>query len=202
MYPKIPRSFFERDNVVQISKELIGKVLCTNFGGCLTAGIIVETEAYNGRTDQACHAYPHVRTPRTETIYGPPGFSYIYLCYGIHHLFNIVTNREGLADAILIRGIEPIEGVKEMMKRRGREKLTPAITNGPGKLSQAMGIRTAHNKTDLTGDKIWLEERGVNLEKAEIEAGTRIGVEYAGADAQLPWRFILKNSKWVSRRKL
>lgn len=199
MYPKVPRSFYERDDVVQISKDLIGKVLCTHFDGILTSGMIVETEAYNGRTDAACHAYPDVRTSRTETLYGPPGFAYVYLCYGIHHLFNVVTNQEGAADAILIRAIEPIDGVEEMIQRRGREKLNPIITNGPGKLSQALGITTALNETDLLKDKIWVEERGFNFTSNEIKASERIGVDYAGEDARLPWRFTLKGSEWVSK---
>lgn len=199
MYPKLPRTFYERDDVVQISKELIGKVLCTKFDGNLTAGMIVETEAYNGRTDQACHAYPNVKTARTETLYGPPGFSYVYLCYGIHHLFNIVTNREELADAILVRAIEPKEGIEKMAERRGQERPSPIITNGPGKLSQALGITTSNDKTDLLGDEVWLEDRGVNFGGKEIEASPRIGVDYAGEDAKLPWRFTIKNSEWVSR---
>lgn len=199
MYPKLPRTFYERDDVVQISKELIGKVLCTKFDGNLTVGMIVETEAYNGRTDRACHAYPNVKTARTETLYGPPGFSYVYLCYGIHHLFNIVTNREELADAILVRAIEPKEGIEKMAERRGQESPSPIIANGPGKLSQALGITTSNDKTDLLGDEVWLEDRGVTFGGKEIEASPRIGVDYAGEDAKLPWRFTIKDSEWVSR---
>ncbi|MGN8226171.1 DNA-3-methyladenine glycosylase [Gracilimonas sp. BCB1] len=199
MSSKLPRSFYQRDEVVQISKELIGKVICTNFDGVQTAGVIVETEAYNGRTDRACHAYPDVRTSRTETIYGPPGYAYVYLCYGIHHLFNVVTNREGLADAILIRAIQPIEGEEIMVKRRGKNKLQPVITNGPGKLSQAMGITTSNNECDLLGDIIWIEDRGIEFAEKEIEASPRIGVDYAGEDAKLPWRFTVKGSRWISK---
>lgn len=199
MYSKVPRTFYKRDDVVQISKDLIGKVLCTHFDGILTSGMIVETEAYNGRTDAACHAYPDVRTSRTETLYGPPGFAYVYLCYGIHHLFNVVTNREGVADAILVRAVKPMDGIEEMIKRRGKEKLNPVITNGPGKMSQALGITTARNETDLLGDKIWVEERGFSFSSNEIKASTRIGVDYAGEDARLPWRFTLKGSEWVSK---
>ncbi|MEQ8523641.1 DNA-3-methyladenine glycosylase [Gracilimonas sp.] len=199
MASKLPRSFYERDDVVQISKELIGKVICTNFDGVLTKGIIAETEAYNGRTDRACHAYPDVRTARTETIYGPPGYAYIYLCYGIHHLFNVVTNKEGLADAILIRAIKPVEGEDVMVQRRGREKLQPVITNGPGKLSQALGITTSNNESDLLGDIIWIEDRGIKFEEEEIASSPRIGVDYAGEDAKLPWRFTIRDSKWVSK---
>lgn len=198
MAKKLPRSFYERDDVVKISRELIGKRLCTVIDGVKTSGMIVETEAYNGRTDAACHAYPEVRTKRTETLYGPPGYSYIYLCYGIHHLFNVVTNREGLADAILIRAVEPDEGTSYMLERRNKDMLKPVISNGPGKLSQALGLTTELDQTDLLGDTIWIEqgEKGAGM---EIEASPRIGVEYAGEDAKLPWRFTLKGSKWVSK---
>ncbi|MCH2450071.1 MAG: DNA-3-methyladenine glycosylase [Gracilimonas sp.] len=199
MVKKVPRSFYEQDNVVSISKELVGKALCTNVDGVFTAGMIVETEAYNGRTDRACHAYPYVRTKRTETLYSRPGIAYVYLCYGIHHLFNIVTNKEGLADAVLIRAIQPLEGENDMAKRRRKEHIKPIISNGPGKLSQALGITTSHDKTDLLGDTIWVEDRGIEIPKGAIKASKRIGVEYAGKDAELPWRFTLKNSEWVSR---
>lgn len=199
MSTKLSREFFERDDVVQISRDLIGKELYTNLGGTVTSGIIVETEAYNGRTDRACHAYPDVRTARTETIYGPPGFAYVYLCYGIHHLFNIVTNKEGLADAILVRAVEPVKGIDKMLERRGREKLDPTVTNGPGKLSQALGITTDHDQTNLFGDTLWIEERERKVKDSEIKASARIGVDYAGEDAKLPWRFTLKGSSWVSK---
>ncbi len=199
MPSKLSRSFYERDDVVQISKELLGKVICTKFNGVQTAGIIVETEAYNGRTDRACHAYPDVRTARTETIYGPPGYAYVYLCYGIHHLFNVVTNREGLADAVLIRAIEPIEGEGVMVQRRGKDQLKPIITNGPGKLSQALGITTSNNENDLLGDIIWIEDREIEFAEKEIEASPRIGVDYAGEDAKLPWRFTVEGSRWISK---
>ncbi|MFD2532885.1 DNA-3-methyladenine glycosylase [Gracilimonas halophila] len=199
MIKKIPRSFYERDDVVSISKELVGKVLCTNVDGVSTSAMIVETEAYNGRTDRACHAYPDVRTKRTETLYLKPGIAYVYLCYGIHHLFNIVTNKEGLADAVLIRAVKPLEGESYMAERRGQEQIKPSISNGPGKLAQALGITTSYDKTDLLGETIWVEDRGIKVPLDAIKAGKRIGVEYAGKDADLPWRFTLKNSEWVSR---
>lgn len=200
MYSKISRSFYDRDDVVQISRELLGKVLCTKIDGVYAAGIIVETEAYNGRTDRACHAYPDVRTARTETLYDSPGIAYVYLCYGIHHLFNIVTNKKGLADAVLIRAIEPVNGEEQMVRRRGKEEFKPVIANGPGKLSQAMGITTALNKTDLLGDTIWIEDRGNNPSVDQINAGERIGVDFAGEDAKLPWRFTIQNSSWLSKK--
>jgi DNA-3-methyladenine glycosylase len=199
MSKKLPRSFYERDDVVQISKDLIGKVLCTYFNGIQTSGKIVETEAYDGRNDKACHAHLNRRTKRTEVMYGSPGYAYVYLCYGIHHLFNIVTNREGLADAVLIRAIEPLEGAEEMVKRRGKEHLTKAIGNGPGKLSEALGIRKAHYGTDLTGNNIWIEDRNIEISENNIISSERVGIDYAEEDADLPWRFSIKESKWVSK---
>lgn len=199
MSKKLPRTFYERDDVVQISRDIIGKVLCTKVDGVFTSGMIVESEAYHGRIDQACHAYPNVKTPRTSIMYGPPGFAYVYLCYGIHHLFNIVTNKEGFADAILIRAIQPIDGIETMMERRGKSKLHPSVGNGPGILSQALGITTQLYGSDLLGNTIWIEERDTDIRESDIAASSRIGVAYAGEDANLPWRFTLKNSKWLSK---
>lgn len=197
---KLSRSFYERADVVQISKDLIGKVLCTQINGVLTKAEIVETEAYNGRTDKACHAHLQTRTKRTEVMYGPPGHAYIYLCYGIHHLFNIVTHKDGYADAVLIRGVKPLVGADHMVIRRGKEKLKPVIANGPGKLSQAMGITTDLNKTDLLRENIWVEDHQNHIRSDQIIASKRIGVDYAGEDALLPWRFTLKGSKWISKK--
>lgn len=199
MSTPLPRDFYQRDDVVQISRDLIGKVLCTRINGKYTTGRIVETEAYDGRNDKACHAHLNKRTKRTEVMYGKPGHAYIYLCYGIHHLFNIVTNREGLADAVLVRGIQPLEGIEHMLERRNKSKLVPAVGNGPGILSQALGITTDLYGTDLLGDRIWIEDRASAIPPGDIEASPRIGVDYAGEDANLPWRFTLKSSKWVSR---
>lgn len=195
----LPSSFFAGNDVTRITHSLLGKVLCTRINGSLTSGIIVEAEAYNGRIDRACHAYPNIRTPRTSIIYGKPGMAYVYLCYGIHHLFNIVTNREGLADAILIRAIEPLEGIEEMQLRRKKKVLNPSLTNGPGKLSQALGITTSHYGVDLTGQTIWIEDRGYRYPEESIAASARIGVDYAGEDALLPWRFYVSESKWLSK---
>jgi len=199
MASKLSRSFYERNDVVNISRDLIGKFLCTRFNGILTSGMIVETEAYNGRTDRASHAFPDVRTKRTETMYGPPGRAYVYLCYGIHHLFNVVTNKEGYADAILIRALKPEKGIEQMLERRDRNKLDPAVSNGPGKLSQALGIKTDHDQKDLMGEEIWIEDRNIEITDNQILTAERVGIEYAGEDARLPWRFVLKDSKWLSK---
>ena len=182
--------FYQRPDVVEVSRDLLGKVLCTRFDGVLTAGIITETEAYCGRNDKACHANGGTRTARTEVMYGPPGHSYVYLCYGIHHLFNVVTNREGLADAVLIRGIEPVDGVDIMKQRRGFSTVT-GLSDGPGKLTQALGIKTSMTGCSLMEPPVWIEDRGIPASDNVIEATPRIGVDYAGEHALRDWRFLV-----------
>lgn len=186
---KISREFYLRDDVVKISRELLGKVLCTNIDGLYTSGIITETEAYMGAIDKASHAYNNRRTNRTEVIFGEGGIAYVYLCYGIHHLFNIVTHKKDTPHAILVRAIKPLEGVEIMMQRRNAQKITDKMTIGPGTVSQALGITTKHTGVDLTGDLIWLEDRGITVRPKDIIVGPRVGVDYAGEDALLPYRF-------------
>lgn len=181
-------SFYENPDVVDVSRKLLGKMLCSTVDGKFTSGIISETEAYCGRNDKACHANNGKRTKRTEVMFGRPGHAYIYLCYGIHHLFNVVTNRNGLADAVLIRGIIPRDGVETMKKRRHTDRLNN-LTNGPGKLTQAMGITTRLNKTDLRESPVWIEDRGIPISSSDIHSSKRIGVEYAGEHADRHWRF-------------
>lgn len=196
---KLPLSFYRKSDVVEISRQLIGKILCTRIGGAsLTSGMIVETEAYCGRNDRACHANNDNRTGRTEIMFHNGGKAYVYLCYGIHHLFNVVTNIEDKADAVLIRAIEPMEGVDQMLYRRSFKHNKPALTAGPGRLTQALGITTDFNGTDLTGDTIWIEDRNPSVESSQIESSPRIGVDYAGEHAKRPWRFYLSNNRWVS----
>ncbi len=196
-FTKLPRSFYERSNVVEIAQDLVGKYLFTNLNGVLTVGKIIETEAYNGRNDRASHAYGR-KTKRTEVMYGEGGHAYIYLCYGIHHLFNVVTNKNGLADAVLIRAIEPIHGMDDMMRRRNKTT-DRNLTSGPGILSQALGICREMSGVDLTGDKLWIMKKGdVDI---NVEIDRRVGVDYAKEDAFLPWRFWLKGSMWVSKGK-
>ena len=195
VYEKLPRSFYQRSDVVQIAKDLLGKVLFTQIDGVLTAGKIVETEAYCGRGDKACHAN-NKRTPRTEVMYEDGGKAYVYLCYGIHHLFNVVTNDVGLADAVLIRALEPMEGAGVMKERRKSTKAK--LASGPGTLSQAMGIHVKMTGEDLLADKIWIAYNS-KPEKPEILTDTRIGVEYAEEDALKPWRFVIAGNKFVSK---
>jgi DNA-3-methyladenine glycosylase len=196
----LPEDFYIRKHVVQIAKELLGKVLVTNFEGERTAGMIVETEAYAGVGDKASHAYGGRRTARTETMYSRGGVAYVYLCYGIHHLFNVVTNTEDIPHAVLIRAVEPMEGVDIMLARRGKPKLTPQLTAGPGALSQALGINTGHTGLSLN-THIFIEDRGIKIKSRDIEAGTRVGVAYAEEDAYMPYRFWIKGNPYVSKGK-
>jgi DNA-3-methyladenine glycosylase len=192
---KLGKAFFRRKNVVTISSELIGKFLVTNFSDTLTSGMIIETEAYNGVVDKASHAYDGRRTKRNEIMYGESGISYVYLCYGIHHLFNIVTNEEEIPHAVLVRAIIPVDGVSTILKRRKHIKVTKKTADGPGTVSQALGIKTAHSGLSVIDSKfMWVEDRGVKFPKKEINAGPRIGVDYAGEDARLPYRFRLSDN--------
>lgn len=186
---KLKKGYYLEPDVVKLARDLIGKVLVTREGKALTSGIITETEAYNGVVDKASHAYGNRRTDRTETMFKEGGISYVYLCYGIHHLFNVVTNVKDHPHAILIRAIQPLQGKDIILKRRGILKPDKKMCIGPGKVSQALGITIKHNNLDLTGDKIWIEDRGLKVKQKDIFAGPRIGVDYAGEDAKLPYRF-------------
>jgi DNA-3-methyladenine glycosylase len=197
---KLSKDFYTRSDVVLIAKELLGKKICTRINGNITSGIIVETEAYRGTGDKACHANENKRTQRTKIFYEQGGFAYVYLCYGIHHLFNIITNEKDKADAVLIRAVQPIEGIDIMLQRRNFSEPKFNLTAGPGAMSQAMGITTQHYGIELTGDTIWLEEH-LNIISREIIASPRVGVGYAGEDALLLWRFRIKDNEWVSRAK-
>lgn len=195
---KLDQSFFQRESVTEVAADLVGKTLCTWFDRQLTCGVIVETEAYS-YTERACHAYNNRRTARTETLFHSPGTCYVYLCYGIHKLFNIVTNRKGIAEAVLIRAVEPVEGLEIMLQRRGFSEKNRELTSGPGKLSQALGIGLNHDKLNLFGNNIWVEDQGHDPGDNQIERSARIGVAYAKKDALLPWRFSLRENEWVSR---
>ncbi|MCK5280175.1 MAG: DNA-3-methyladenine glycosylase [Cyclobacteriaceae bacterium] len=191
-------SWYRNDDVTEIAKQLLGKLLCTNFGGVVTKGKIVETEAYSGYNDKACHANNQKKTKRNKVMFAHGGHAYVYLCYGIHHLFNVVTNKEGSADAVLIRAVEPVEGVEIMLKRRSMTKVEKRLTAGPGVLSQALGIQTIHYGTALNSNSIWIEE-GEPVGNDQVGSTTRIGVDYAEGDALKPWRFYIKENGWVSR---
>ena len=198
---KLEIEFYRRENVLTISRELLGKILCTNFKGNLTTGIIVETEAYAGVDDMASHAYGGRRTKRTETMYAEAGTAYVYLCYGIHHLFNVVTNVEGIPHAILIRAIEPTVGIDTMLKRRKMGTLKTNLTAGPGILSQALGISIHHSEISLLEDNIWINDNHPSDRYIDIISSPRVGCQNAGKDANNPWRFRIKGNKWVSPAK-
>lgn len=198
---KLSKDFYTRPKVVELAQELIGKYLYTNIDGMLTGGMIVETEAYAGENDQACHAHLSRRTKRTEIMYQEGGVAYVYLVYGIYHLFNIITNERNKADAVLVRAIEPEIGIEEMLLRRNMAAVKPNLTAGPGVMSIAMGINKKIYGADLTGSTVWLEDKGIQFPSEEITAGPRIGIDYAGEDAKLPWRFWLKGNKWVSKKR-
>jgi len=187
---KLPDDYFEREDVVELSRSLLGKVLCTRIDRRMTAAVITETEAYAGVTDRASHAFGGRRTRRTEPLFGPPGHAYVYLCYGIHHLFNVVSAGVGVPHAILVRAGRPIDGAETMLRRRRRPSVDPGLMGGPGTFGQALGITTALTGTSLRGDTIWLEDQGLSIPEKSIRVGPRVGVDYAGADADLPYRFI------------
>lgn len=195
----LPREYYQNKDVLFLSRDLLGKFLLTRCGPTVTGGMIVETEAYRGPEDRASHAFGNRRTKRNEVMYHIGGICYIYLCYGLHVLFNVVTNVEDIPHAILIRAIEPTEGIDEMLKRRKKTKLVRQLTSGPGALTQALGIQLAHNGFALNGKTIWIEDRKVNIPLENIEAIPRVGINYAKEDALLPWRFRIKDNPWTTR---
>jgi DNA-3-methyladenine glycosylase len=198
---KIPRAYYQQPDVVALARDLLGKYLYSRIDGVLTGGRIVETEAYAHAGDQACHSHLGRFTKRTRVMYEAGGVAYVYLIYGRYALFNIITNEAGKADAVLIRGLEPTEGLPEMQLRRGLAQPTRNLTGGPGLLTQALGIGVQHYGTDLTGDLIWLEDHQEPVAPAAVVASPRVGIDYAGPDAALPWRFRIKDSKWTSPAK-
>ena len=196
----LPKEFYLREDTPQIARDLLGKVLVTRIRGVKTSGMIVETEAYTV-TDRACHAFGYRRTKRNEIMYQEGGHAYIYICYGIHHLFNAVTNIENEPHAVLIRAVEPLEGLPAMQKRRKAKTLSTGLTAGPGSLATALGIKTDFNGCSLAGSRIAIEDRGLHIRPKEILSSQRVGINFAGPDAHLPWRFRIRGNKWTSRAK-
>ncbi|MGC1242940.1 MAG: DNA-3-methyladenine glycosylase [Chryseosolibacter sp.] len=195
---KLKEDFYQRTDVVKIARELLGKELYTRINGVLTGGRIVETEAYSWK-ERGCHAYGARKTARNEVMFRKGGFAYVYMCYGIHYLFNVVTNREDTPEAVLVRALEPLEGVGEMKLRRIVPENGFHLTSGPGKLTKALGIGRSFNGKFLLDDEIWIEDPGTKVAKASIAASERIGIDYAGEDARLPWRFTIRDNAWVSK---
>lgn len=192
----LPARFYLKKNVTTIARQLIGKVLLTEIDGHVAGGIIVETEAYSFK-EKGCHAYRGM-TKRNEVMFSNGGIAYVYLCYGVHEMFNVVTNVKGKADAVLIRALEPVVGIDTMIDRMNTNSVR-RITSGPGKLTRALGIDRSFNGKNLGGHEIWIEEQNRAVKSGDIASGPRIGIDYAGDDALLPWRFFLKNSIWVSK---
>jgi DNA-3-methyladenine glycosylase len=196
---KLDASFYTHADVVRISRALLGKVLCTHLHGQRTEAIIVETEAYAGVNDKASHAYGGRRTPRTEVMYCEGGTAYIYLCYGMYSLFNVVTNVKDVPHAVLIRGAAPLTGVDVMLERMQKSKCTPTLLTGPGKLSKALGLHYSLTGASLLGDRIWIEDRGIRIPAGAVDVTPRIGIDYAGDDAALPYRFVVKDYSFPAK---
>lgn len=197
---KLPLSFYLRDDAVAVAKELLGKVLVTAWNGERTSGRIVETEAYAGEMDRASHASKG-RTDRTEVMFGSGGRAYVYLCYGVHQMFNIVTAVEGVPHAVLIRAVEPIEGKAIMLKRTGKKKWDETLTSGPGRVGKAFGFHTSQCGVSLTGDELFVADDGFRVGANDVASSPRIGVDYAGEHAAWHYRFYLKASRYVSGKK-
>lgn len=196
---KLAPEYYLNEDVISLAKDLLGKVLYTKINGETTAGIIVETEAYFGVKDKASHAYGGRRTNRTETMYAQGGIAYVYLCYGMHNLFNIVTSAQDNPHAVLVRGIEPLIGVDIIEQRRNMSHNKSAISSGPGSAAKALGIDRAFNAKDLSGDEIWIEDQQINFTDGEIATAPRVGIAYAQEHALLPLRFFVKSNKYVSK---
>ncbi|MDB4904869.1 MAG: putative 3-methyladenine glycosylase [Mucilaginibacter sp.] len=196
---KLAKAWYLNNDVVALSKNLLGKYLFTCIDNLITGGYIVETEAYNGVVDKASHAFGNRLSSRTKTMYMQGGVAYVYLCYGIHEMFNIVTSVEGQPHAILVRAIQPTDGLDIMMARRNLSTLKPNITSGPGSVAKALGISRNINAFSLQSDTIWIEDRGLTFPDENIAAMPRIGVSYAAEDALLPYRFYVKGNPYVSK---
>ena len=195
---KLPIQFYKRQDVVLIARELIGKIIVTNFNGIITSGRIVETEAYIGLTDKASHSFGGKRTARNEHMYAPAGTAYVYICYGMHHLFNVVTNEKNIPDAVLIRAAEPIAGVDIMLARTGKIKLDNSLTKGPGNVAKALGITKNNSGINLLEDEIYVADDGFVFDDKLIGISKRIGIEGSGDAALLPYRFYVKGKRFVS----
>lgn len=195
---KLSRDFYLRDDVVAISNELLGKVLCTQIDGDLTKMIITETEAYAGVNDRASHAFGNRRTKRTEPMFGEGGTAYVYLCYGLHYLFNVVTNTSDIPHAVLIRSGIPLSGTEIMLKRRNKAKVDKTLLGGPGSVAKALGITTEHSGLGLFDSPIWIEDQGMKIANDSVLVGPRVGVNYAADDALRPYRFRLSQHQQES----
>lgn len=202
---KIARSFYARSTLV-VAKELLGKILVHKVNGVSLKGRIVETEAYIGAIDKACHAYGGKKTKRLEPLYGKPGIAYVYFIYGMYHCFNVITKEEGSPEGVLIRAVEPLEGIDKMAYFRFKmpyldltKQQKKNLTSGPSKLCIALNISKEQNKEDLCKDSLYIEE-DKKENKFEIVETKRVGIDYAKEAKDFMWRFYIKDNKWISKK--
>lgn len=196
---KLPLSFYRRNDAVLVARELLGKHVFSRIDGELTGGVIVETEAYQGPEDRGSHAYNHRKTARNEIMYNAGGVAYMYICYGIHDMLNVVTGEDGISHAVLIRAVEPLIGIEVMRERRQVFNDDTRLCRGPGSLAKALGLVKAHNGIDLLEDTIWIEDRNELVIDSEIVASARVGMNFDGPYKTIPWRFYIKGNRNVSK---
>jgi DNA-3-methyladenine glycosylase len=197
---KLKREFYTRSNTLLVARELLGKRLVVPApDGTRVSGFIVETEAYMGPEDRGAHSYNNRRTPRTETMFGTGGQAYVYFIYGMYFQFNVVTNAAQIPHAVLVRALEPDEGL-EWMRQRRPVKQDRHLTSGPGKLCIALGLDRTFNGEDLLGERVWIEDAGRKIAPGQINSGPRVGIDYAGEYVDKPWRFWIKDNPYVSKR--
>lgn len=199
---RLPVEFYRQADVVSVARQLLGKHLYTSIDGMLTGGIIVETEAYRGPEDRGSHAYNNKRTPRNEMMYKAGGLAYMYICYGIHDMLNIVTGDEGISHAALIRAIEPVDGLDIMRSRRGLVGKDIRLCQGPGALAKSLGLTKTHNGSDLQGDLIWLTNEGISYSDEQVISTARVGMDFDGLYKTIHWRFYVKGNVYVSRPRI
>ena len=199
MGKKLPRGFYLREDTITVAKDLLGKLIVVpDDSGRRVSGMIVETEAYLGETDRGAHSYAGRRTPRNEVTYGIGGHAYVFFIYGMYYQLNVVTGPVDHPHVVLIRAVEPVEGIEIMRERRGAMK-DRNLTSGPGKLCIALAIDRSLNSENLRGKRIWLEDHR-SFTRGEIAVGKRIGIDYAGEDVEKPWRFWVKDNLFVSKK--
>ena len=198
MLMKLSKSFYLREDTLLIAKQLLGKFVFTKIDGILTGGMIVETEAYIGPLDAGSHAFNNRKTNKNATMFEAGGVAYLYICYGIHNMLNVVTGPVGSSHAILIRAIEPIIGIETMQQRRGDVPLK-RLAKGPGSLAKALGLNKSFDKESLTDNLIWIEDQGVIINEQNIKATGRVGLSCAEPYFSIPWRFYLFGNAFVSK---
>lgn len=197
---KLKRSFYTNPDTVGVARALLGKKLVTHIDGKRAAGIICETEAYCGTADRGCHAYGGRFTDRTRIMYAEGGVSYVYICYGIHHLFNVVTHVSGEPHAVLIRAIEVVEGLPHIYKRRGSDIAHAALGAGPGLVSRCLGLTTKHNGLSLDGDTVLIED-APEVPSQMVLSSARVGMNFSGPYKTIPWRFRILDSPFTSKAR-